>query len=189
MNTSDAVFLKRSAQSDSGRQAEYKKRVHKKCQRSGCIKNAQRAHGGVWYCTNCLKEFHPEAAAEALELRMQREPKRPCHGKNHTAWYGAPEHQPCTARGRIIDPVSEQYYCKRCLRIVSLETLDSNFAAMRVVRDSRSCYCCNLALPIDGKPYNCDCGTEARPSHGDMCDKCLDFTRRQHAADAGIASG
>ena len=31
--------------------------------------NAQRLHGGVWYCTNCLKELHTAAAAEILEMR------------------------------------------------------------------------------------------------------------------------
>ena len=84
MNVSDAVILKRLAQADTGRHAEYRKRLRKKCERNGCSMNAQRPHGGVWYCTNCLKEMHPEAAAEALELRMQREPKRICNGKSKT---------------------------------------------------------------------------------------------------------
>ena len=153
MNGSDAVILKRPAKAATGRHAEYKKRVRQKCQRSGCNMNAQRSHGGVWYCTNCLKEVHPEAAAEILVSRLERSPNRARHEKNNTACYGAPEHQPCTERGRIIDPVSEQYYCHRCLRIVWPETLDSHLTAMRVVRDSRSCYYCDMALPTDGKPY------------------------------------
>ena len=70
---------------------------------------------------------------------------------------------------QLWDTGSEQYYCKRCLRIVSLETMESVLAEQRVVRDSRSCYYCHMALPIDGKPYDCDCSTEAKPSQVDMC--------------------
>ena len=105
MMNSDAVILKRPAQAPKSRQAEYRQRVRSVCSASACAKVAQVQHNFHGYCKICIKIVQPEAAAEALELRVEREAKRPRH-----SCYGAPERRPCTARAQVSDPVSEQYY-------------------------------------------------------------------------------
>ena len=113
----EAVILKHPAQASRSKQAEYKQRVRSVCAAAACDKIPQVQHNGRGYCKICIKIVQPVAAAEALELRVEREAKRS--------------------------------------------------------RVDRSCYYCNVALSIDGKPYDCNCGTDARPSHVDMCEKCF----------------
>ena len=135
ISNSDAVILKRPVHAPKSRQTEYQQRVRSVCAGTGCDKRAQIQHNGLGYCKICIKIVQPELAAEALELRAENEAKRSRH-----SCYGAPEHRPCTAVGQTLDPVSQQYYRRLCLRIVSLEMANSIIGDMRVVRDSRGCY-------------------------------------------------
>ena len=79
ISNSDAVILKRPVHAPKSRHAEYQQRVRSVCARSGCDKGAQIQHNGLGYCKVCAKIVQPELAAEALQLRVEREAKRLRH--------------------------------------------------------------------------------------------------------------